>query len=59
MRHPVCFGPQAGALLDASKGANAAGTLADFRVALSSAALFAVIGPLNRNVPPDDAVQAL
>jgi len=36
--------PLAGALLDASKGAHAAGTLADFRMAMSPLVLFALVG---------------
>ncbi len=36
--------PLAGALLDSSKGANAVGTMADFRLALSAVAVFALIG---------------
>ncbi len=36
--------PLAGALLDASKGAHAIGTLADFRIAMSSLAVFAALG---------------
>jgi predicted MFS family arabinose efflux permease len=36
--------PLAGAMLDASKGVNTAGTMTDFRIAMSSLAVFAVAG---------------
>lgn len=36
--------PFAGALLDAARGGNTVGTIADFRIAMSSLAVFAVLG---------------